>query len=181
MTTNRPIIVDEIYGNLTKADDGSRWYVIYTKPKREKKLAEYAKKREINYFLPLIKSVRKYKYRKVNFTKPLFPGYIFVKCSFQEKHSLQISGHILTFLNVINEDSFLEELKQIYFGKTVAEEIQIHEYVEIGTKIEIVNGALKGLKGLVTSNEPNKIILSINLLKRSISVDLKPGSYKIIK
>lgn len=181
MATNKPIIVDEIFGTLTKAKEGSRWLVVYTKPKREKKLAEYAKKRKINYFLPLILSLRKYKYRKIQFTKPLFPGYIFVKCNFREKNLLQISGHILTFLKVIDEDSFLDELNQIYLGKTKAEEVEIHDYVEIGTRVEITEGSLKGLKGLVTDNEPNKIILSVNLLKRSIAVEIKPGTFKIVE
>ncbi len=181
MATNKPIIVDEIYGTLTKAEEGSRWLVVYTKPKREKKLAEYAKKRKINYFLPLILSLRKYQYRQIQFTKPLFPGYLFVKCNFKERQMLQISGHILTFLNVIDEDSFLEELNQIYLGKLHAEEVEIHDYVEIGTKVEIIEGSLKGLRGLVTANEPNKIILSVHLLKRSIAVEIKSGSYKIIE
>ena len=48
----------------------------------KKKLAEYSGKAEINYYLPLRESERIYDRRKIIFTKPLFPGYVFVKCNF---------------------------------------------------------------------------------------------------
>ncbi|MEA1973357.1 MAG: transcription termination/antitermination NusG family protein [Candidatus Cloacimonadota bacterium] len=182
MATNKPVEVNEIFGNLSPAEENQSWEVIYTKPKREKKLADFAYQREISYYLPLIDSVRKYKYRKVKFTKPLFSGYLFVKCNFKEKQTLVTSGHILTFLLIKNENHFLEELRQIHLSRLKGVELQKHKYIEKGTKVIIQKGSLKGMKGFVLdSKRPTEIILKVNILKQAVSVKINPEDIKILK
>lgn len=182
MATHKPVEIQELYGDLSPAQDNQKWEVVYTKPKREKKLAEYALEREINYFLPLFDSVRKYKYRQVKFTKPLFPGYMFVKCSYQEKETLIRSGHILTFLQIKNEKHFLQELSQIYLTRVKGVEIRQHKFIEEGTKVIIKKGNLEGLKGyVIESGNPQKIILKVNILRQAVAVTIDPNDVKVLK
>ncbi len=60
------------------------WYIVYTKPKWEKKVASTLKKRKIENFLPLqhkqISSFRKVKTQE----EPLFPNYVFAKITENE-------------------------------------------------------------------------------------------------
>ena len=145
MATHKPVDIQELFGSLTPAEENQRWEVVYTKPKREKKLAEFALNRQICYFLPMLDSIKKYKYRQIKFTKPIFPGYMFVKCTYSEKQTLVRSGHILTFLQIKNEQHFLEELSQIYLIRVKGVELKKHNYIEEGTKVVIEKGNLKGL------------------------------------
>jgi hypothetical protein len=78
MATHTPVLIDELFGELAPAPDGQRWEVIHTKPRCEKKLAEYARRSGITYYLPQMDSKRVYQRRIVNFTKPMFPSYLFV-------------------------------------------------------------------------------------------------------
>ncbi len=182
MATNRPIDIDELFGQLSLGDDSWHWYVVYTKPRREKKLADYACQYNINYYLPLVESERVYKYRKVKFTKPLFPGYIFVKCNLLEKRSLLISGHIVRFIKVPDEKFFLDELQQIYDGKERGAEFNISKYVSEGIAVRITSGSFTGLTGVVKDiKNVNEVILRVSMLKQAVSVRVTTDQIEIIK
>ena len=55
------------------------WYVIYTKNRHERKVAEQLERVGVEYFLPCINAVRQWYDRKKIISVPLFPSYIFVK------------------------------------------------------------------------------------------------------
>jgi transcription antitermination factor NusG len=171
----------ELFGGLVPGSEKSHWYVIYTKPRREKKLAEYAFKNNIHYYLPLVDSIKFYERKKVVYTKPMFTSYLFVKADPWEKQQLCISGHTVSFLNVKDEQSFLEELRYIYHVRTKNVEITPHHYLEKGTKVRFTGGPLKGVSGLVAdSTNIKKVILQVNILKRAISVTAESNQLEII-
>ncbi len=172
----------ELFGELTPGTDGSKWYVIYTKPRREKKLAEYALKNGICYFLPLVDSVKYYERKKVIYTKPMFTSYIFVRATYQQKQQLNVSGHTVTFLYVKDEKSFLEELQYIRQVRTKKVEITPHHYLEKGTRVKFTDGPLEGVVGLVAdSKNIKKVILQVNILRRAISVTAESSQLEVIE
>lgn len=54
------------------------WYLLYTKPKQEKKLASYLKSNLIDHFLPTVKSLRQRGSKKKFVETAMFPSYVFV-------------------------------------------------------------------------------------------------------
>ena len=180
MATHEPILIDELFGEL-EISENERWMVVYTKPKREKKLAKYAAENGIHYFLPLVDSVRVYSDRKVTFTKPLFSGYIFVKCDFEKKKSLIRTGHTVTFIKVQNEEELIYELKQIYLGKTKGAELKQTEYFDKGTRVLITSGPFEGLTGVVKDQKNVKdVILKINVLRQAVAVHVSSNQLEFI-
>jgi len=182
MATHAPIEVIDLFGDLNPAKEGKTWYVIHVKPKREKKLAEYSIRNEINYYLPLVESIRTYKYRKITFTKPLFPSYIFVKCSLEQKRTLIISGHIVQFLKVPSEKMFLDQLQSIKFGSDRGAEYTDAKYLKDGIRVEIISGPFKGLTGVVKNqNDVSEVILQVNMLRQAVAVKVTPAQIMIIR
>ena len=59
--------------------DDDKWYVVYTKPKKEKKISYELSRIDIPCFLPLRKEKRQWSDRKKTVEVPLFPSYIFVR------------------------------------------------------------------------------------------------------
>ena len=172
--------VIELYGSLEKKDT-EKWRVVYTKPRQEKKLAEFAVKNKVNYYLPLIDSVRTYKYRKVTFKKPLFSGYIFIRCNLKQKDILIRSGHIVTFLQVDNENELLDDLNQIFLSLNHGANLIDHKYLEAGTKVKIIKGTFQGLNGYIENlNSKHEVILKVHMLQRAVSIKVLPEHVKII-
>ena len=182
MATNKPVEIEELFGDLEPATGDRKWFVIRTKPRREKKLAECSFKNNINYFLPLKDSERVYQYRKVMFTKPLFPGYVFVKCNSDEHRTLVLTGHTAHFLSVPNEKELTDELKQILAGRQIGANLKNTKFLDKGTKVKIISGPFEGLTGIVEDqNNIKEVVLQINLLRQAVSVAVSSKQVKIFR
>ena len=57
---------------------GKKWYAIYTRPRWEKKVSAALDEKEIENYLPLIKTLKIWSDRKKWVQEPLFKSYLFV-------------------------------------------------------------------------------------------------------
>src|SRR6185437_7101964 len=74
------------------------WFAAYTHARHEKKVAQQLEQRGIENFLPLFRSVRRWKDRRKELDLVLFPGYVFVRLALREKlRVLQLPG-VLSFV-----------------------------------------------------------------------------------
>ena len=70
-----------------------RWYAAYTAPRHEKYVTQQMDGRRIHCFLPLYRSVRRWKDRRMQVELPLFPGYVFVHLALRDRlQVLQLPG-----------------------------------------------------------------------------------------
>src|SRR5947199_10095917 len=89
------------------------WYVAHTRPRREKKLAEYCQREGFLVTLPCYRSAHKYRGKTVVFRKPLFPGYVFLQLKPEQRSSVRQNEHVAKLLEVIDQDTFQNQLDQI--------------------------------------------------------------------
>ncbi len=54
------------------------WYAAYLHPRQEKSVARQMQERGLHWFLPLYRSVRRWKDRRKEIELVLFPGYVFI-------------------------------------------------------------------------------------------------------
>ena len=181
MPTHAPVLIDELFGELKPAEGDERWAVIHTKPRCEKKLAEYSRNNGIAYYLPQIESKRLYQRRQVSFTRPMFPGYVFCVINPAKKQTLIISGYTVSFIKVPLQEELLEELLNIRLSNQPKVELKNALWLSEGLKVEVVNGPLKGVTGLVESHEKlSEVRLQVNILRQAVTVKLDPRDLKII-
>src|SRR5262245_40952781 len=62
-----------------------RWYVIYTRARHEKSVAEQCTQRGVAVFLPLYCVQHRWKQRRAEVLLPLFPSYVFVRIALQDR------------------------------------------------------------------------------------------------
>jgi transcription antitermination factor NusG len=68
------------------------------------------------------------------------------------------------------ESGEIENLRQGLTGRTV---LYPHPYLKAGRKVRIRTGALAGVEGiLVRKRDSARVVLSISLLQRSVSIDI---------
>src|SRR6266516_6445095 len=76
-----------------------RWHAIYTCSRHEKSVSRQLREKQIDCFLPLYKSVRRWKDRRKQLELPLFPGYVFVHMALKDRlQVLQLPG-VVRFVN----------------------------------------------------------------------------------
>lgn len=181
MSTNNQIEIQQLFGGLNPSEADEKWFVIHTKPRWEKKLADYCYKREINYYLPLQKSIKVYGKRKVIFNKPLFPGYTFVKCTLNDKPILLRSGSIVRFIKVPDELELLNDLNNIYNTLSPDIPVEPHAYVKEGYTVKITKGPYIGVEGIVLDvDNPSEVIVGIHLIQQAVCIKVDPTEMELV-
>ena len=173
MSSNTPPPGD-ISAPLKEKTDLSRWYAVYTRPRAEKLVYSRLIEIDVESFLPLIKTVRKWSDRKKVIEKPLISSYLFVKVRKKE------FPRVFTILGVVKFVSFEGQpapipQKQIDNLRLVVNsdaEIEVTgESFAKGDNVEVVTGSLTGLTGeLILIGGKKRVIVRIDRLDQNIKV-----------
>ena len=166
--------------------DQENWYVLYTRPNSEKRINLKLREFGLLSYLPLQKELRHWNDRKVWIETPLFKSYVFIKANLKEKEKAYKVKGILNFVRVgsklaVLSEEEIERIKKLcsYEGKITIE----FENLEVGKQVEIREGVLKGLTGLLTEvNDNRKVRITIKGLNcfASVAVDFDSISLKYI-
>ncbi|KAA1246435.1 UpxY family transcription antiterminator [Aquimarina sp. RZ0] len=159
------------------------WYVLYVKPRHEKKIENLLKEKQIETYLPLVKTIRKWSDRKKMIESPLFPSYLFVKIDFRKdsENVLSIRG-FCTFIRFGSEFAKVQdhEIKSIRLLTEMSDVKDIENSdiaIKVGEYRRVQEGALSGLDcEIINVNNVNKIIVRIDSIKHSIMATL-PSSF----
>jgi transcriptional antiterminator RfaH len=154
------------------------WYVLYTKPRHEKKVSEKIAQCRLTYFLPTIKSLRTWCDRKKFIEVPMFPSYIFVYLHNVEEYymGLHIDG-VFKYVKTGKQIARVSENIIKNIGLLVSGNNQVEvttEQFEPGRSLVIRYGPLTNLSCEIVSvaNGSQKILVRVNLLQRNLLVTL---------
>ncbi len=121
----------------------------HTKPRREKKLLEYCRRRAIAATLPTYRSAHKYRGKTVVFQKPLFPGYVFLQLASGQKDCIHQSEYVANLLEVFDQPTFIHQLAQILTTLESDLEVRLAPAIGEGMRVRIKSGPLRGVEGRV--------------------------------
>src|SRR6266576_2662921 len=154
------------------------WYAAYTCANHEKRVAAELGAREVEHFLPLYSSVRRWKDRRVTLQMPLFPGYVFVYLALRDRlQVLQIHGfvHLVRFGGqpvALQE----EDIHALLNCQTRGHHLEPHPYLQAGLRARVKSGPLQGLEGnILRRKNRTRLILSFDLIMRSVAVEIDDG------
>jgi len=151
------------------------WYALYTAPRHEKCLAQQLEQRSISCFVPLYRSVRRWKDRRKELDLVLFPGYVFVRIALQSRtRVLQIPGavRLVTFNGQPSAlpDGEIEALRNRLSGSA---KIEPHPFLRAGRRVRVRRGPMVGLEGIVLRRKDCcRVVFSIDLIRRSVAVEV---------
>jgi transcription antitermination factor NusG len=160
---------------LQTSERPPHWYAIYTSPKHEKRVREHLGHRCVECFLPLFRSIRRWKNGcKAQVELPLFPGYLFVNIPRSERvRVLDVPG-VLSFVGPKGEPARLPdvEIETLRSGLHLQSFEPYHSLI-VGQKVRIKAGSLTGLAGvLVRTANGFRVVLTVELIKQSVAVEL---------
>jgi len=134
------------------------WFVIYTKSRNEKKVAELLQKNGVEVFCPLVKLKKNWSDRTKIVETPLFNSYVFVNLSEKDRNVVFNVPGVIRYLfwlkkPAIVKDSEIESLKAV-LHETI-DSFTIENY-QIGDTVKISEGVFKGLDGVIEKQSNNK-------------------------
>jgi transcription antitermination factor NusG len=152
-----------------------RWYAAYTCANHEKRVAQQLVEHEVEHFLPLYRSVRRWSDRRMQIDLPLFPGYVFVRLALCDRLKvLQVPSvvHLVGF-NGHPEPLPDEEMNILRSGLSQVLRAEPHPFLKVGRRVRIRGGAFEGLEGiLVRRRGQYRVVIFVDLIQRSMAVEV---------
>jgi transcriptional antiterminator RfaH len=150
-----------------------QWFACHTRPRCEKKFAELAARERFDHYLALVESVRRYGTQKKVFTKPVFPGYVFVRLEPAKKDRVYQQDLLVRAIPVENEAQFLRQLEAVKAVCASGLEAVLHPLVRKGSRVRVLGGPLHGLEGFVDNPaNPQGVVVSVDVLQQGLLVRL---------
>jgi transcriptional antiterminator NusG len=180
-------IAEEVLPHLPEGDDspgpsaeGSlQWYALRTKSRHEQKVAHRLESKDFQVFLPTIEAWSRRKDRRKRITHPMFPGYLFVECELTKEAWLEIvnTPGVANLLGYTGRPTPVPE-EQVYSIQKVVEagvHIRHHPYLNVGDRVRVVDGPLKGAEGIMVgiNEKVQRLVVSVDLLNRGVEVELE--------
>jgi transcription antitermination factor NusG len=166
----------------TPIEATANWYALYTAPRHEKFVADQINRQGIDCFLPLYRSMRRWKDRRKELALVLFPGYVFVQMALQNRlRVLQLPGAVrLVSFNGQPTPMPEEEIENLR-TRLSSVNVEPHPYLTAGRRVRVRSGPLQGLEGIIVRTKDRcRIVLSIHLIMRSVAVEVDDSDVELI-
>ncbi|WP_341865130.1 UpxY family transcription antiterminator [Flavobacterium urumqiense] len=143
------------------------WYVVYTKPKWERKVAEQLEKIGIECYCPLITVTRQWSDRKKKIEVPLFNSYVFVHLAESDRNLVFNSAGAVRYLFWLGKPAIVKEeeidvIKQ-WLHTPDAYDVSLTT-VQVGDSIEVESGPFSKQKAIVQEVNKTHYILVLETL-----------------
>lgn len=152
-----------------------RWYAIYTKHHHEKKSADLLARKGIEAYLPLYRSVRQWQDRKKKLDVPLFPGYVFIRSTLENRTEILGTPGVFFIVASVGQscwipDQDIESMRTMTKSRAL---IEPHPFLRSGDYVRIRRGPLEGVQGILTRvKNQDRVVLCVELLRKAVSVEI---------
>ena len=171
LTEAKPCPIPNV--DLTPAADSPPWYAVYTLPRHEKAVAEHLAFRQVETYLPLYLSARRWAGRRALVQLPLFPGYVFVRIAARERVRVLEHPSVLRLVTFGGRPAPLAEgeIEQLRAALELGK-AEPFPYLVPGKRIRVKSGPLVGVEGTILRRKGKmRLVVSVEAIQRSIIFD----------
>ena len=155
------------------------WHAIWTRSHREHTVARQLQASRFEIFLPEMSAWSRRGGQLRLIPVPMFPGYLFVRGPIAKpryvdllkaRGVVRVLGDSWDRLAPV-PDSEVEAIRRVVTANVV---VLPHAHLQSGDRVTVVDGPLAGVEGIYVHDRPQRgrLVLSIDLLGRSVAVDI---------
>lgn len=176
------------YGEVNTLDSGSlplntgswalNWYAVYTKVGEEDNVVKNLGRAQISTLNPKMKKTKIIKNRYQEVVVPLFPCYIFAR--FDAKNSYRLVRYTRGVKDIVGGNNELwpvseEIIRLIESNMEEDGTITVEPTIKLGDKVEIVNGPLKGMIGILEKeiSDKERVIVLLNAMESQVRLEIQ--------
>jgi transcription antitermination factor NusG len=163
---------------MNTASNPLPWYGLRVKSRHEQVAATVLRGRGYEPFLPSYRVRRRWTDRIKNTELPLFPGYVFCRMDVADRLPVLTSTGVVGIVGIGKMPEPIEEreIAAIWAVMRSGVPAMPWPFVHAGDSVRVEFGPLRGVQGVVESfNDHQRLVVSLTLMQRSISVELDPA------
>lgn len=181
MSSETSTLSPSIGGVANSADP--RWVAVYTVARHEKAVARQLEERRIDTFLPLYRSLHRWKDRKKEVELALFPSYVFVRIAARNKLPvLQVPG-VVSIVTFNGEMAALPEqdINALRNGLDHQMCAEPCPYLKVGKRVRVVRGPMAGAEGILSRKKDKyRFVISVDVLMRSVALEVDASDLELV-
>jgi len=130
-------------------------------------------------FLPTYRKPGAVARRALPREEPLFPGYLFCRIVFDLCAKIVVTPGVIRIVSFGREPVAVSEDEIAAIHRVIKSRVERQpcQYMPAGSRVRVESGPLCGIEGVLASDGRNRrIVLSINLLQRSVEAVLEPDT-----
>ena len=169
---------DTVPGVNDAKDDPARtrqWFAVYTKSRHEKMVNGGLEALGFETYLPLVRQLRQWSDRRKPVDMPLFPGYVFVRCTEAERSRAFGARGIVRFVTAEGRAVPIPPAEVDAIREVLRNDVPFepHPKLKPGHRVRVIAGPLRGVTGkLVRRGRRFRLLLAISALGQAISVEV---------
>jgi len=151
------------------------WFALIVKPRYEKAVVQGLRYKNIEEFLPMSFTWRRWSDRMKLLELPLFPGYVFCRCDYENRLAVLDTPGVASFVSLGRGPAEVsnEEIGRIRAIAASGLPAESGPFVRIGQRVRIEDGPLAGLEGILDRNKASlRVVVNVELLQRSVLVEV---------
>lgn len=173
----------EVAKLLSKNSYLLQWYVLYTKPRWEKKVAAQLNKKGFEVYCPMNIVRRKWTDRYKVIEDPLFKSYVFIHFDINEQTRVRLTDGVLNFVYwqgapaVVKEDEIILIKRFLNdFTDVQATSIELNE----GHKVRVKAGLMINHEGLVVDVKNNSVSVVLETLGYQLTATFDKRNLELV-
>jgi transcription antitermination factor NusG len=159
----------------TVPNHSSGWYALRVRSRYEQAIAVSLDGKGIETYVPMYRSLKKWRDRLKELHSPLFPGYVFCRLDISHRLPVLMTDGVLHFVGIGRQPMAIDdaEIESLQRLDTTSLSREPHPLPAIGEKVLVHSGPLRGVEGvLIQVNRESRLLLSVKLLQRAVSVEV---------
>lgn len=160
-------------------DYSSSWFALTVRHQHERSADGALRSAGVETFLPLYRSRRRWSDRLVDRDVPLFPGYVFGKFSIDERVRVLRTPGIARIVGFAGTPAAVPDREIADVRAALESNLPLGPwpYLRTGDRVRIEDGPLRGVEGtLLRQSGKLRLVLSVEMLQRSVAVEIDPDS-----
>jgi len=154
-------------------DPRARWYVLHTKARQEKALADDLRARGIDFFLPLVHVARYYGRRKSHVHVALFPSYLFLYGGLDQTYLADRTDRVAGVITVRDQGKLRAELSNIRAAIAAGAPLTPADGIKDGMLAEVTSGPFRGIRGTAESGfRSDRLFLQVDLIGKGSILEI---------
>jgi transcriptional antiterminator RfaH len=150
-----------------------QWWVLYTKARQEKAVSRDLLGFQVPFYLPLVRKTWVSRGRKISSHSPLFPGYVFLFGSDEERVRSLTTNRISRVLTIDDPGCLLHDLRQLRQLIATKAPLTVESRLMPGNRVRVRHGPLAGLEGTVlTRRGETRLLVRVNFIQKGASVEV---------
>ncbi|HDZ22003.1 MAG TPA: UpxY family transcription antiterminator [Phycisphaerae bacterium] len=177
--------VEQVLTADAPTDTSYQWYAVNTRSRHEKVVHQALQDKGMTSFLPTRQVLSQWKDRKKWVEKPLFPGYLFVHTPWAQLDRVTGTRGVAYLVGdgssaIPIPDDQVQGIRQMVEAPCPT---MPWPWLKKGKRVRVMAGPLAGLETYIVERKKNRksyLILTIELLGRSVAVEIDPRYVEVI-